>query len=931
MACRHGRTGLLSRTKELGKVRHLFADARQNRSGVLVVRGEPGIGKTALLEHAVDGAEGMTVLQARGIEMEAELAFAGLGELVRPVGHLIDRLPAVQARALRTALSLESAGTPDRLTLGAAVLTLLTDAAATAPVLVAVDDAHWMDEASAQALLFAVRRLKAEGVAVLVTARDGQRCVFSQAGLPTLDLAGLEPAAAAALVQQVADVPAEGEPFEWLYRETAGNPLALLEAAPALSRSPWAVRGAQSPLPVGPRLTAAYSTQLAALPEPSRRAVTVLAAGYTEDAAVLSQALHGLDLGADVLQPVESAGVIEMSGGRVRFAHPLLRAAAYHTAAPDQRRQAHRALAAALTDRDGAVNRDQRSWHLAAAAAGPDTAAAVALAGTAARARDRGALPAACRAYERAADLTSSPVDRGRYLLAAAEAAQLAGRGDQALNLTKAATEATQDTAVLAETARLRSQILLVRQPPRSVHDQLVDVVAGLEESQPDQAVPLLVAAAGAACMGGAIRRARETANRAAALTRRSDALPLRDHSAAVMRAHTLMLSGERTSAAAVLASCEDFLNSTDPLTIGVEVTSFFAMDLMWLEQYPAARTLLERAVRGARGAGASERLAPYLTVLAETKLRTGHWDEAYALASEGAGLAAETEQPVLQAYALSTLARIEAAQGRTALCTEHAAQFRELLDSTGAELVSPYIEAALGLLDLGTGRYAEAAARLNDLQRQLSDLELREPTVLQHQPDLIEANLAAGDPTAARAGLAELRGQVQRAPSVWGKAVLERCRGLVDHGEEATEHAYRGALQLHEHLEDPFARARTELAYGRFLRRTRKRRAAHRPLTAARQVFERLRADPWTALAERELRAAGFGTSNRRNRAPVDLTEQEMQVAVLVIKGHTNREVAATLFLSVKTVEYHLSHIYAKLSVRSRVELAGRLAVTSR
>ncbi|MGW4544097.1 AAA family ATPase [Streptomyces chartreusis] len=926
----HGRTALLSRTKELGRVQHLLADAWQNRSGVLVVRGEPGIGKTALLKHAVNGAEGMTVLRACGIEMEAELAFAGLGELIRPLDHLIDRLLAVQARALRTALSLELGGTLDRLTLGAAVLTILTDAAATAPVLVAVDDAHWMDEASAQALLFAVRRLKAEGVAVLVAARDGQRCVFSRAGLPMLELAGLEPAAAAALVQQVADVPVEGDLFQWLYRETAGNPLALLEAAPALRRSQWALWASESPLPVGPRLTAAYSTQLAALPEPSRRAVTVLAAGYTEDAVVLSEALQNLALGADVLQPVESAGIIELSGGRVRFAHPLVRAAAYQTAPPDQRRQAHGALAVALADRDGAVNRDQRSWHLAAAAVGPDREAAVALASTAARARDRGALPAACRAYERAADLTSSAVDRGRYLLAAAEAAQLAGRGEQALNLTEAATEATQDTAILAETAKLRSQILLLRQPPCRVHDQLVDVATRLAESQPDKAVPLLVAAAGAACMGGAIRQACETANRASALIRTREAVTLHDHSAAVMRAHTLMLSGGRTAAAAVLRSCVDFLTATDPLTIGVEVTSFSAMDLMWLEQYPVARTLLERAVRGARDVGASERLAPYLTVLAETKLRTGHWDEAYALASEGAGLATETEQPVLQAYALSTLARIEAARGDTALCTELAGLFRGLLDSRGAELVSPYIEAALGLLDLGTGRYAEAAARLNDLQGQLRDLELREPSVLQCQPDLIEASLAAGDPTAARAGLAELRGQVLHAPSVWGNAVVERCRGLVDYGEEATEHAYRSALQLHELLQDPFAKARTELAYGRFLRRARKRRAAHRPLAAARQVFERLRADPWTALAETELRAAGFGTPHRRNRAPVDLTEQEMQVAVLVIKGHTNREVAATLFLSVKTVEYHLGHIYAKLSVRSRVELAGRLAVTS-
>ncbi|MEU0398291.1 AAA family ATPase [Streptomyces sp. NPDC006208] len=915
-----GRYGLLARAEEQDRLQRLLADARRGRSGVLVLHGEPGIGKSALLEEVVAESAGMTVLRATGIEMEAELAFAGLGELVRPVERLIDRLPSVQARALRTALSLEEAHTPDRLTLGAATLTLLTDAAATTPVLVAVDDAHWMDEASAHALLFALRRLQAEAVAVLVTARDGEGCRFTEAGLPTLALTGLEPAAAAALVQRVADVPAGSEPFERLYRETAGNPLALLEAAPALRNSAWAAQAPDGPLPVGPRLTAAYSARLAALPEPSRRAVTVAAAGYTEEAAVLVAALHDLAVDGGVLQALEAAKVIDLSGGMVRFVHPLLRAAAYHMAGPERRREAHRALAGALTDRHGPVDRDQRSWHLAAAAAAPDLIAASALADTAARARDRGALPAALRAYERAADLTSSPVDRGRYLLAAAEVAQLAGRGDQALALAEAATNTTDDSTVRAGASGLRSQVLLVRQSPRRVHDQLVDMAVGLEASQ---AVPLLVAAAGAACMGGAILQARVTADRASALARNGEAAVF-DHSAAVMRAHTMMLAGERREAAAVFSSCEEFLTATDPLSIGVEVTSFSAMDLMWLERFPAARTLLERAVRSARRIGASERLVPYLTVLADTQLRTGCWDDAYALASEGATLAGEIGQPVLQAYAISTLARIEAAQGRAAECIEHARQFRGLLEGRGAELVSPYMQAALGLLDLGTGKDSEAAARLYDLQQQVVASGLREPTVLQHQPDLIEACLATGDPSGAQAALAELVGQVQQAPSVWGNAVSARCRGLV----EADEDAFAEALRHHEQLPDPFAKARTELAYGRFLRRKRKRGAARRPLIAARQVFERLRADPWITLAERELRAAGFETPTRRSHEPVVLTERETQVAVLVIKGHTNREVAAALFLSDKTVEYHLSHIYSKLSVRSRVELASRLAV---
>ncbi|MFF0204363.1 AAA family ATPase [Streptomyces sp. NPDC005017] len=915
-----GRRELLSRAEERARLRQLMADARQGRSGVLVVRGEPGIGKSALLEEAVADAEGMTVLRATAIEMEAELAFAGLGELVRPVLHLIDRLPSTQASALRTALTLEEGRAPDTLTLGAATLTLLTDAAAASPVLVAVDDGHWMDEAGAQALLFAFRRLQAEAVAVLVTARDGEDCRFTQAGLPSVTLTGLGPAAAAELVQSVTDMPAYGESFKRLYRETAGNPLALLEAAPALHDAEGSAHAPDGPLPVGPRLTTAYSARLAGLPEAGRRAVTVAAAGFTEEAAVLTAALDQLDLDAEVLRVLEATHVIERSGGRVRFVHPLLRAAAYHMAGAEQRREAHRALAGALAGRTGPVDRDQRSWHLAAAAAAPDRTAASALVDTAVRARDRGALPAAVRAYERAAGLSADPVDRGRHLLAAAEVAQLAGREEQALTLAEAATNATDDAAVCAGATGLRGQILLLRRPPRRVHDQLVGIAAELEAVQ---AVPLLVGAAAAACMGGAIGQARVTADRASALACHGEASAF-EHPAALMRAHTMMLAGQRGEAAAVFDSCEKYLTTTDPLSIGVEATSFSAMDLMWLERFPAARTLLERAILCAREIGASERLVPYLTVLADTQLRTGCWDEAYALAGEGAALAAEIGQPVLEAYAVSTSARIEAARGRAEKCSEHARRFRELIEGRGAELVSPYMEAALGLLELGTGKDSEAAARLHDLQRQVAASGLREPTVLQHQPDLIEACLAAGDDSGAQAALDELTDQVRQAPSAWGHAVSARCRGLVHSDEDA----YVEALRHHERLPDPYARARTELAYGRFLRRRRKRGAARRPLVAARQVFERLRADPWTALAERELRAAGFETPTRPGREPVVLTERETQVAVLVAKGHTNREVAAALFLSDKTVEYHLGHIYTKLRIRSRVELAGRLAV---
>jgi ATP/maltotriose-dependent transcriptional regulator MalT len=776
-----------------------------------------------------------------------------------------------------------------------------------------------MDEASAAALSFAVRRLQAERVAVLIAIRDNADEIFSRSSLPSLTIHGLQRDASVALLARASGSPVRSDIAERIYRDTAGNPLALLDNARHLGEvSPDTAE--YEPLPIGPKLSAAYNRRLAKLAAPTRRALTLAAANYRQDSAVLTDALSRCNLDCSAIETAETAGILELNAGRCAFTHPLLRAAAYHGASGKERREAHRVLAACLAERDSPLDRDQHAWHLAAAVSGQDADAARALADFGSRARTRGALHAGSRAYERAATLATEPGARGYHLLDAAETAYLGGQGARALSLLRQASDVTEAPEVLAASVALRSQIELVRLPPRQVHQRLVHAAASIEVTNPTQAARLLVAAACAACMGGAIGEARTSAEHAASLTRNGD-VTIRQI-VAVLRGHTMMLSGESAHAADLFRDCQPFLLEVEPLSLGVEVTSFAAMSMMWLGRHGDARAVLDRAIAQAREAAATERLPPLLSVLAETRMRTGHWNEAYALAEEASQVAVEIGQPALQAYALSTLARIEAAQGKSEACRGHAALILTLIEGQGADLVSPYAEPALALLDLGTGRAVEAAARLQELRDRMVALGLREPAVLRFHEDLVASSIAAGDSDQAADVLTDLEQQVKQAPSPWGRAACAHCRALLA-DQPAAHEAFAEAIELYVAAQDPFSRARVQLAYGRRLRRDRKRGDARRPLVAAFRVFERLYARPWMGMAEAELRAAGFDQLLRQKKESVELTTQEKQVATMVAHGRTNREVAAALFLSVKTVEYHLGHIYEKMHIRSRVALA--------
>jgi predicted ATPase len=521
---------LHGRRAECEALERLLADARRSRSGVLVVRGEPGAGKSALLEHAAGRAEGMTVLRAGGVESEAELPFAALHQLLRPVLGLAGRLPEPQAAALGGALGLAAdppehggsgglkPGPPedrDRFLVSVAVLSLLGEAAEERPVLCLVDEAQWLDRSSAEALSFAARRLDAEGVVCLFAARDGDPRDFPASGLPELRLQGLDPEAAEALLAGAGvDLPAEV--VGRLVERTGGNPLALLELPGSLHPDQLAGRApVDDVLPLTTRLERAFGDRARRLPIGARTLLLVAAAEPTGDPAVVLRAGARLGVEAAALDQAEAAGLVGTADGRLRFRHPLVRSAAYQTATLAARQAAHRALAGVLTGEDTA---DQRAWHLAAATVGPDEQVADELEGTADRARRRGGQAAAAAALERAAGLTGDDAERGRRLAAAASAAWLAGQADRATDLLERAAPLAADLRTQAGVAHLRGSIEAGRGVALEAAAMLV---AGSELAapvDPSQALQMLVEASEIASYAGDVTPTAELGRRAAAL-----------------------------------------------------------------------------------------------------------------------------------------------------------------------------------------------------------------------------------------------------------------------------------------------------------------------------------------------------------------------------------------------------------------------------
>ena len=885
---------LLGREAECARIEELLAAARLGASSALVIRGEPGIGKSALLDAAASQAGGMTVARARGVESESDLSLAALADLLGPLLERIDALPEAQAAALNGALALGPPAAPDRFAVYAATLSLLAESA---PLLTVVDDANWIDAASREALVFVARRLQHEGVVLLLAARTREQLPFAAAGVPELVLGGLDLAASTALLGEAAPAVAAQ-----LFAATGGNPLALRELAALLTDAQReGTQAIEDPPPVGSSVERAFSRELEALPEATRRALVVAAACETGASAEILAALG--DPGA--LTAAEHAGVIAFSGSAVQFRHPLLRSVAYGAMPAPERRAAHRALAESL---GGPRAAERRAWHLAAAAIAPDEQVAAALAEAADAARRRGGPAAAARAAERAAQLTPDAETRARRLLVAAEDVSRAGSPERGYQLLDEALELAHEPLLRADVQQMRGRLLARTDTVSDAADLLVAEAARVAGVDPVRAATMMLTAVQPCFQAGLNATGLAIAERAVAFATEAGLPPM---PGGIPLGMARLLCGDRSRAEPLLVQAADWLEQADdPWALGPVIVFGVGQAFCWLEDYPRSRRLLTPGIARARAWGAPALLPYGLLSLCELEFRTGDWGSALAAGAEAADLARETGQTSDEGYALGMLARVEAAMGREEECRAHVARSLELVAAGGAEIARAFVSSVRGFLALGLGDSEGAIAELEGLAAFLAEMPPEEPNVLRWKVDLIEAYARAGRTGDAAATLDTLE-----AKRGWAAAAAARCRGLLHDDDDA----FREALARHD---TRFETARTELCYGERLRRAGRRTESRAQLQSALDRFEALGAQPWAERARTELRASGERVRRREPGATERLTPQELQVALTVARGATNREAAAALFLSTKTIEFHLRNIYRKLGIRSRTEL---------
>ncbi|MCX4748054.1 AAA family ATPase [Kitasatospora sp. NBC_01287] len=905
---------LYGRAGEQAAIAELLTGAKNGRSGVLVLRGEPGIGKSTLLEYAAEQAgEGFEVLRATGVEYEADLPFAGLNLLLGHGVPLIEALPVPQRRALEAAFGLAEAGGPaNRLLTGLAALGLLAELAARRPLLCLVDDAQWLDHSSSDALLLAARRLGSEGVVLLFAARDGEGA-FPAPGLPELRLAPLDPSAAAELLAAhsgLGDRSRVGLHYRVL-AEARGNPLALTELPAALAGD-QDYQGGE--LALTERLRAAFHGQVARLPEPSRTLLLVAAAEESGELATVLAAAEALGAGAGHLAAAEQAGLLRRTpDGRCTLRHPLLRAAILESAPLDRKLATHRALGAALLD-TGEV--DRGSWHLALAATAPDGELAEALEGTARRAVARGGHSGAAAAYERAAQLAPDRERVIRCLLLAAESALDAAEADRAASLAQRGAELADEPFTLAVLDWVRATAEFWRGGYPEAHRLLLRGAA--REIDPALSARLLLQAFHTAWYLGE-ERVLDLLGRLSALDLRpaDPSAPLVDYLiSAAGRPLGLPVPPARPLSEAVELARAAGVDSPREL---VQLCGASLIPGRDAETYQLAAELVAEA----RAAGAIGLLPTLLFFFAEAELFHGRHRDAELAAAEGLALARDTAQPQWISQLSALEAYLAALRGEGELVARRVGEaLADQATAWGAPAAgTSWSQWALALHDLGQGRAAEVVERL---EPHTAGVYRNHLSAIRTVPDLVEAAVRLGCPERAEVAFERFATWSERiGEPAWTRALVLRCQALLGPAELA-ESGYLAALELHAVAGRPFELARTELLFGEWLRRDRRKAEARTRLRAALEVFERLGAGPWVERARAELGAAGSATPVAAAAGPLaGLTPQEEQIARLAAKGLSNREIAAQLFLSPRTVGHHLYKAYPKLGIASRAGLA--------
>jgi DNA-binding CsgD family transcriptional regulator len=906
------RTSLRGREEELRTLERLLDAVRAGESRALVLRGEPGIGKTALLEHAVEAAPEFRMVRAAGVEAEMELPFAALQAVCAPMLDRLEHLPAPQRDALGVAFGQQAGDPPDRFLVGLAALSLFSEVAAEQPLLCVIDDAQWLDRASAQALAFVARRLLAETVAVVFATRE-----LSQefAGLPELVVDGLRAGEARALLAAVIPGPLDERVRDRIVAETRGNPLALLELPRGLGPAELAGGfGLPDALPLSGRIEESFRRRLEGLPEETQRLLLVAAVEPVGEPALLWRAAERLGIGVDAATPARSDGLLAV-GARVSFRHPLVRSAVYRAASPQDRRAVHQALADATNPE---VDPDRRAWHHAQAAPGPDEAVAAELERSADRAQARGGLAAAAAFLERAAALTPEPARRAQRALAAAQASSQAGAPDAALALLGTAEAGPLDELDAARVHLLGAQIAFVVSRGRDALPPLLKAAKRLEplnlalarETYLDALWAALIFGAPVADGGGLL----EVATAARGVPAPEPARP----SDLLLDGLAVLFTDGRAAAAPILKRAVSAFRRDDVDREEAVRWLWFACHMaitLWDDE--SWEVLSARHLQLAREAGA------LTVVLLAMNNRLGlheHVGDLQTAASmlEEADSIAEATGSQFPPYGALTIA---AWRGREAVLSE-------LIEASSGDIAGRAEAAGLtiirwssAVLYNGLGRYEEALAAAEQASLYAQDFLYSTWGLV----ELVEAAVRSGKPEPAADALQRLSETTRAGGTDWALGVEARSRALVSE-DDAAERLYREAIERLARTRIRADLARAHLLYGEWLRRERRRLDAREQLRQAHELFLQFGAEAFAERARVELKATGERARKRTPDTRDELTPQEEQISRLAAEGATNQEIAGQLFISASTVDYHLRKAFRKLGVKSRSQLANRV-----
>ena len=901
------RAALAGRSSECARLDQLLTEARLGQSAVLVVRGNPGIGKSVLLEYAAERAEGCRVVRALGVEWEMELPFAGLHQLCVGLLDGLERLPTPQRDALATAFGVSSGTQPDRFLVGLAVLSLVSDAAEERPLVCLVDDAQWLDRSSAQVLAFVARRLAAESV-VLVFAERDPGGLEELSGLPELRLEGLPNASARELLASVLTGPLDERVRDRILAETRGNPLALLELP---HESPPAALAGGFGLPgdgaLSGQIEASFGRRVEHLPPGAQRLLLVAAADPTGEPALLMRAAAELEIPMEELAPAEADGLLQV-GVQVAFRHSLLRSAIYRGASTEMRRVAHGALAAAT---DAELDPDRRAWHRAHATAGPDEDVAEELERSAERARARGGLAAAAAFLERAAALTADPGDRARRALEAATSKHLSGASQAALTLLATAAAGPLDQVGRARLQRLHGQILLDLRRAAEAEPILLDAASRLEPIDPGLARDTHLEAQRAGSVAGRLGRGMLEAAKAAraapprlggprAVDLHLDGLAVRFTDGYAAGAQML-----KVAVSEVRKAGDDAGQSVRWPWLGRRVAPDLFDDDAW-------HFFAIRSVAIAREHGALAVLPLALNYLAYELCFEGELRSAARLVDEADAIAAATGTEAL-VFGRLPLAGVRGNE-TAALALFDAAEAAAI--TRGEGVVLTFSEHARAVLYNGLSRY-EAALGPAQNASALDELMIS----VQALPELIEAATRCGRLAAANAAIESLSERTSAAGTEWALGITARSQALLSAGAVA-DRLFREAIDRLARCRLALELARAHLLYGEWLRRNRRRTDARDHLRQAQRMFISMGAEAFAGRAARELLATGETARKRSAETRDELTAQETQIAQFARDGLSNAEIGARLFISPRTVEYHLRKVFTKLGITTREHL---------